>query len=422
MNDRKNLLRNFVSLVILQGSNYILPLVTLPYLVRVLGPTNYGAIGFSQSLVAYFIMLTDYGFNLSATKAISIHREDRKKVSEIFSAVMLIKILFLIAFFLIYLLIVISFERFSSNFQLYMFTYGLVLGNVLFPVWLFQGLEKMRNITILGISSKLISTAAIFVWIQQPEDYLYVPLINSIAAVVIGCASLLLIFMSYKLKLRLSSIKDMKHYLIDGWYLFLSTVSVNLYTASNTFLLGIFTNDTVVGYYSSAEKVIKAFQGLISPVSQTIFPYVNRLVQTSRDRALNFIKKILLLVGSGTCIVSLILLLFSGFIVRVVLGEEYTNSIIVVQILSFLPFVVGLSNILGVQTMLTFNYQKQFSFILAAAGVFNVTLSLILISLFSYVGTAISVITTEIFVTASMAVFLYKKQVFQLSTNKSAGG
>jgi len=112
---RKTLLENFLSLSFLQVANYILPLVTLPYLIRVLGPEKFGLIAFAQAFIGYFQILTDYGFNLSATREISINREDKDKVSEIFSSVMIIKIFLFIFSLLIILFIVFFFDKFRGD-------------------------------------------------------------------------------------------------------------------------------------------------------------------------------------------------------------------------------------------------------------------------------------------------------------------
>jgi len=112
---RKTLLENFLSLSFLQVANYILPLVTLPYLIRVLGPEKFGLIAFAQAFIGYFQILTNYGFNLSATREISINREDKDKVSEIFSSVMIIKIFLFIFSLLIILFIVFFFDKFRGD-------------------------------------------------------------------------------------------------------------------------------------------------------------------------------------------------------------------------------------------------------------------------------------------------------------------
>ena len=142
--DVKRLFENFASLFTLQGLNYILPLITFPYLVRVLGPDKYGLIAFAQAFIGYFVILTDYGFNLSATREVALNRDNDKKLSEIFSSVMIIKIVYMVLSFIILCTVVFSFEKFSHNWIIYIFAFGVVLGNVLFPVWFFQGMERMK--------------------------------------------------------------------------------------------------------------------------------------------------------------------------------------------------------------------------------------------------------------------------------------
>ena len=409
--DGRRLFENFLSLSFLQGANYILPLITLPYLVRVLGPEKYGLIAFAQSFIQYFNILTDYGFNLSATREISIHRDNKEKVSEIFSSVMIIKFGLMIISLLILSFLVFTIPKFRNDWLVYFFTFGIIFGNVLFPIWFFQGMERMKYITILNIVAKGIFTICIFIFIRKMEDYLYVPLINSIGFLVAGGLSLRIVSKDFGIKFILPSFKAIKHQLKEGWHIFISTVAISLYTTSNTFILGLFTNNTIVGYYAAAEKIVKAIQGLLSPISQTVYPHISKLASESKERALNFIRKLVKIVGGISFVISFSIFIFADLIVNLILGSQYQQSIIVLRILAFLPFVIGLSNIFGIQTMLTFNLKQAFSKILISAGLLNIVLALILAPLYQHIGISITVLTTEIFVTLSMLFYLQKKGI-----------
>ncbi len=167
--EHKILFTNAFSLLILQFANYILPLITIPYVVRVIGPDKFGLISFAQAFIGYFQILTDYGFNLSATREISVHRENKKMVQEIFSSVILIKFMLFLLSFLILSIFLIFIPRFRNDWSVYIFTFGMVLGNVLFPVWFFQGMEKMRYITILHMIAKIIFTIKTYQKTKQKE-------------------------------------------------------------------------------------------------------------------------------------------------------------------------------------------------------------------------------------------------------------
>lgn len=409
--EKKRLLSNFFSLSILQGANYVLPLITLPYLVRVLGPEKYGLIAFAQAFIQYFNILTDYGFNLSATREISIYRDDLQKVSEIFSSVMVIKFGLLVLSLAIMSVLVFSFWKFRQDWLVYYLTFGTVIGQVLFPVWFFQGMEKMKYITFLNITAKLIFTFAIFIFVRQASDFIYVPFLNFLGFLIAGVMALWIIFKDFGIGFRAPSLASVSHQLKEGWYIFISTMAISLYTVSNTFILGIFTNNTIVGYYSGAEKIIKAVQGLLNPISQTIYPYISRLASESKDRAIRFIRKLTYLVGGGSFVLSLVVFVFAGTIVKILLGNQYLESIAVLRILAFLPFIIGLSNIFGIQTMLAFNYKKAFSSVLISASLINIVLAFILVPLYKHIGISFAVIISEIFVTVSMFLYLYHKGI-----------
>ena len=412
--DKKRLLSNFVSLSVLQGANYILPLITLPYLVRVLGPEKYGLIAFAQAFIQYFNILTDYGFNLSATREVSIYRDDKEKVSEIFSSVMIIKFGLLILSFIIMTVLVFSFGKFRQDWLIYFLTFGMVVGQVLFPVWFFQGMERMKYITYLNITARLIFTVAIFVFIHQASDYIYVPFLNFMGSLLAGALSLWIVFRNFNVNFKLPSMADIKHQLREGWYIFISTMAISLYTTSNTFILGLFTNNTIVGYYSGAEKIIKAIQGLLSPVSQAIYPHISKLASGSKEKAIKFIRKIALLVGGASFILSLVVFIFADIIVKLLLGNQYQESIVVLRILAFIPFIVALTNMFGAQLLLPFNIKRLFTLSIIIPSVLHIVLLFFAASIFREIGVSIVAVFTEslILVFRMSGLYLFHKDLF----------
>jgi len=396
--EKRRLLENFISLSTLQGINYILPLITLPYLVRVLGPEKFGLIAFAQSFIQYFNILTDYGFNLSATREISIYRDNKEKISEIFSSVMMIKVGIMVISFLILSLLVFTMPKFRSDWLVYFFTFGIVFGNVLFPIWFFQGMERMKYITILNIVAKGIFTICIFVFIRKMADYLYVPLINSMGFLVAGGLSLKIVSKDFGIKFILPSFGAIKHQLKEGWYIFISTVAISLYTTSNTFILGLFTNNTIVGYYAAAEKIVRAVQGLWTPVSQTIYPYFSKLYNKNQEKAKKLLVRVFGIAAMVTFLISALGCLSAPFLVPLILGKEYLPSIRVFQILIFVVFAVGVNNILGIQGLVSFGYGNKFSQVVIIAGILHLILLFIFIPKFNYLGPAIATVSSESFI------------------------
>lgn len=301
------LIENFFSLSALQIFGYVLPLITLPYLVRVLGVEKYGLLAFATAFVAYFQILTEYGFNFSANREISIHRDNKHQVNKIFSSVMVIKSFLLTLSFFLMIVIVWGFGKFSVNWQLYVFAFGMVVGNVLFPVWFFQGMEKMKYSTILNILAQVIFTLAIFVFIRTQNDFIYVPLINSMGFIVAGLLSLILIYRDFKVRFVRPEPSFLLETFKDSTQFFLSRASVSIYTSSNAFFLGLFTSPTFVGYYSAAEKLYGAAQGLYQPLIQALYPFM------SHKKSKYFYKKVFKGIVFVNVVLCVVLFNMSGF-------------------------------------------------------------------------------------------------------------
>lgn len=407
--DKKQLFSNIYYLGLLQGVNYLLPLLTLPYLSRILGPSNIGIIAFSGAIIAYFILITDFGFNLSATRQVSINRNNIYEVNNIFSSVLIIKTGLMILCFLFLILLNLLLKWDVLEFHVFLITFGMVVGRVIDMFWVFQGYEKMKYITYLNIISRLFFTFGVFVFVNSKSDLLVVPILTSLGYIFSGIISLYLVYTKLKIRFVLQPIKSIIFQIKEGWHLFLSTVISSFYTTSSTIILGIFTNSTTVGYYSSADKIIQAAKSIYTPISQAIFPFLSKRLHENQDNGLKVVKKLTSYVGGLMFIISLTIFVFSGIIVEKLLGSEFHKSVIVLRIMSFLPFIVSVGNSLGVQTLLNIGKKVLYTKILFFAALIGLLLNFILVPVYEEIGTSITLIVAEIFVTGSMFYFLRSK-------------
>ncbi len=415
--NNKLLVENIFSLSVLQGANYLLPLITVPYLVRVLGPERYGLLGFAQAFAQYFVILTDYGFNMSATRQIAMNQNDPQAISEIFSSVTLIKLALMLISFLLMVGIVSFLPQFQQYAPVYYVSFLLVVGNVLFPVWFFQGMESMKYITVLNLIAKLLSTLAIFALVHSKEDYLMAAGVQASGFVVAGLLSVGVLVKFFPLRLIWPSTKTLLQVIIDGWYVFISTASISLYTTSSIFILGLLTNNQIVGYYNAANTLTRAVQGLLNPVYQAIYPHMNALAKQSSEVALSFIRKSLLYLSSASFLFSVSLFCLAEPLVRIVMGDKFLESILLVRLMASLPLLISFSSLFG-QAMLTFSLNKPLSQILLFSGLFNLALIVPMTHWLGVEGTVISVLLTETLVSVSMGFLLQKRgyNLFQFQT------
>lgn len=274
--DKKALLENFVSLSALQFVGMLLPLVTLPYILRVIGFEKYGVIVFSASLIAYFTALTDFSFKITATRDVAIHRDSPKKLNIIYSKVLTIKMFFLIVSWALIALAVFLYPPFYENRQIYFYTSLLLLGYVLFPEWFFQGIEKMRYITYLNLGIKLFFTLCVFIFIKKQSDFWIYPLLQSAGYIGAGLVGQYMMVKKYKLKFIFLPYKVIIKTVKDNSPIFINQFVPTLYNNTSTFLLGIFGTDKLVGIYQAVLTVVNLIVALIEIISRVFFPFLNR--------------------------------------------------------------------------------------------------------------------------------------------------
>ena len=196
---KNKLISNAFALSIVQFVNYGFPLVIIPYLFQNLGAQLFGLTSFAAAFTLQFRAFVDYGFDLSGTRKISLNRDSPNKISKIYSTIIITKFLLAISSFLIFLSIVLIFENFRSNYLLFLLSFGIMFEVVFSPIWLYQGLEKMKFITLTQFLSKLTVAILILTNVNSPEDYLMVPAIYSFGAILSSVLSIILVKLTFQL-------------------------------------------------------------------------------------------------------------------------------------------------------------------------------------------------------------------------------
>jgi PST family polysaccharide transporter len=359
------LVGNFFSLAVLQGVNYALPLLTVPYLFRILNVEKYGLVNFASAFIQYFIVFTDFGYNLSAVKLIAENRDDESALSRIFNRVMFSKFLLLLIGFAVILFIIFSFNKFSTDKALYICSYGMVIGNVLFPVWFFMGMEKMKFITIITIITRTLALIPIFVFIKSSSDYLLVPIINSGGTILSGLISIVVVKRVFKIQYAVPSFSEMIHSLKHSSQYFLSRISVSVYTISNVFTLGLFSTNTMVGYYSAAEKLFIAIQNAYVPANNSLYPYMTKTKNTI------LFKKIFWFITAANTILIAGLFIYAKEILYIIYKMEDGESVLVFRLLLIACLLIIPSILMGYPFLGALGYPKFVNNSVISSSVFH---------------------------------------------------
>ena len=380
----------------LQGLNYVVPAALLPYLVRTLGVEQYGLIAFAQAFAQYFILATDYGFNFSATRSIAKSREDASQVSRIFWTVIVIKMLLVLLGAVVLELILKGVPRFHQDRFVYWAAYGMVVGNAIFPLWLFQGIEQMRSISIFTGLGRLVSALLVVTFVKSPSDTLLATSLLSLGFVFAGVLGMIVALRKHVSGLYLPSRLEIFKALKEGRHLFITTAAVSLYSNTNTFLVGVIGGVEQAGYFSLADKLIRAISGVIAPLIQGSYPHVILLIAEAKPRAITFIRRALAaaLIGGvlfgailASCAPSLAILAFSH--------QVNSTAVRLLQVLALFPSLAAINYILGVLTLIPFGFDRAQSRLLLALGGLNVLLGVFLISRLGAIGGVATMMITE---------------------------
>lgn len=418
MNLRGRLGKNIVALSILQFMNYVVPIVTVPYLTRVLGPERFGLLAFAQAVIVYFDLITDYGFNLSATRTIATHRDDQEVLSRVFWSTVAAKVTLMLACGATLALLLQVVPMLRKDALLYEAAFLTVIGSALFPVWLFQGVEQMKFVTLSHSVARLLSIPALLLLVKQSGDYVLAAAVQGavpiVAAIIIAPA----VWKRIGIQPYLPSVSEALTLLRAGRHLFLSNTATCLYSSTTVLLLGVVAGNTQVGYYSAADKLIRAANSLVNPFTQALYPHLNSLRAVSEDAVLRLIRKSLFWIGLVTFLASAATFFLAPAAGRILLGSHFGPSVEVLRWMAPLLFIVGLQNVLGTQTMLVFGLDAQVSRIMLQCLLLNGFLTFILARSWGARGAVLATVASGLLMTVQMAMALRKAKLAVWSEHK----
>jgi polysaccharide transporter, PST family len=401
---------NFMALGILQGTNFLLPVLVMPFVIKKIGADGYGVVAVAQAVMLTFCTVTEYGFNLTATRALALQRDKVSENARLFFTVLAAKMVICIALFGVLILLITLVPFFKPHFQLYLFGFTYVIGQSLLVSWFFQGMEKMKYITIYTLIARLLFVALVFAFIRDRSDNRFFILYMGVGSLVAGLLSILKAIRQFKLPVVRPMWSDIIHELKEGWTVMLSNISINTFLSINVFILRLFTNDLVAGYYSVAEKIFLATRQIPVMFSQVIYPPLCQLVQKGKASTRSFFRSVYVPFLLLVLLASALLFSFSSFIILFFLGHENGTAVLLLRLFCLGPVIVCL-HIPASQLLMAFNQKKNYLRVLTAGAVINVICNLLLVQLWGPVGTAISLLLTELFITVGFNRELYKNKL-----------
>lgn len=406
---RHKVAENIASLFGAQLLNFVLPLVLIPYLTRTLHPDGWGLVAIAQSFAAYLSVVIEYGFNLSAAREIAVHKASRRKLSDIFANVTAAKLFLIIVSGIIAILIMTSLDVYAGNKMLFWFAILFAIMQGASPLWFLYGLEELQIVALFEGGGKILTTVAILVFVNAPADTWLVMALYAISATLATITGYWLV--STKILFVRPTIDGIKEQLKQGVHLFVYRCFTSLYSTGNAFVLGLFVAPVFVGYYVGAEKIVRAIVSLQQPISRALYPRLSHLVQHNRQRAAHFAKITLALMGTSNFVGGLLLIRAAPWVVELLLGSEFKESVAALRIMALLPFVVSVSLVLGIQWMVPLGMDRVFSRIIVLAGLLNLTLAYFLAPNWAHIGMAWAVLLSQVFVTAGTFLLLDIKRL-----------
>jgi PST family polysaccharide transporter len=269
--------RNFVSLATIQGANLLAPLLTLPYLARMIGFEGLGILATAAATCAWLGILIDWGFNLTATRAVATRSHDVEEVARIVSAVTAAKVVLMLLSAAVLAVLLAAVPSVRQYGAVYVFSFAFVVAQAMLPAWAFQGMQRMGSVAAINAAAKLVSAALVLLLVQDSDQFARVPLINAVVSLIAAAMAMRQLRTRLGVRIGRPTWTEMGQMLRGGREIFVATAAGNIYSQGPVLILNLFTDVASVGKYSIAQKISMAAVSIFQSLSQAYFPHISQL-------------------------------------------------------------------------------------------------------------------------------------------------
>jgi len=394
---KSRIFRNMASLGLLQAANSLIPLIVIPVITRILGADLFGRVSYAQNIVAYLTLLVNYGFEYSATRQIALCQGDKGKTRRLFWAVITMKICLLVLSLIVLWGLSWGMERIQADPRLYWYTALINIGIALFPTWYLQGVQEMEKMAWGNFIIRLSGAVAVILLVREAGQYRLYPLLMSVAGIVTGGGVLAYTVRHFGLGCWRTDRESLRETAAAGLPVFLNNVFISFYALANMTILGLYADDTALGHYSGAQRIIMALNTfIIMPVSTALFPEMSRRMSANPDEGRRFFRLSLLWASAAAGAASVVTFAAAPLLVRLLLGPDFAESTALLRWMSPLPLLVMAATIVTVQGLYGRGLQRYAPWVGLALSIVCIVMNFSLVPRFGAGGAVWSWITAEI--------------------------
>lgn len=394
---QSQLLRKLLGLYGIQVGNIFFPLLTLPYLSRVLGPESFGLYATGYALSLFLQNLLEYGLSLSGTREVSKHRNEREALAQLLASALTARFLLVIPAAFLSILAYFSLPTLKGQAALTLVAFVWAFAFSLNPTWFFLGLERVRIVALLEVAPRIVSTLGIFLFVKGP-NHAYLPLLlNALATLLIGAIGFLVL--RKQISVRLASPAQGITLLRQGFPLFVFRIAAGLQATAGVFILGLFAPSAQVGLYAAVDRLVKPLTVAWEPFNRLFSARLAYLAKTNPSGG-NALGRQVFGAMVGLSVLGTILInIATPSLVHLFLGGEYAEGVGIMRILSIILPLSAVSHFLGAQWMLPHGMDRALAGIALLAVVFSVVVG----SLFTYFLGALGMAWAEVLAMALVA-------------------